>query len=436
MEIVIIERFCLWLFFILYGMKVYVNVFFSPELGFILFHLPIIIATILTFFVSTYIKRPKRIDKWFSLFLLFQMISIMRGGVTGEIDVVRVFADIFSFIIINLFFLRYIYLLRRYNLEVSIIINDIIIGLILFIVVNLVGTFMLHLPSPEQHVFLQFGGIKTKMSFFEIRPYLPFVSTLRRATMLCGLLSILGLFYYIRYRGLNRLIPLVLVISVLFIIFLFDARMIFVNTLLCILITIFFVVDRKYIFLKQFTFLLIFVLIFLPFIYLIIFYRFGLKMNAVLTLSGRVQIWSFALIKVFSKNLLFHLFGNGAYGQTEAGISEYFSHLFRAWGKDHRVKLHNFWLQMYYDQGLIGIFVYLSLAISVLKKGIHLRFYLKKENLLIIIIITIFLFSIFMTEHPIPTYDNFILLPLFTLPYYILKLSLSNLSNKITKYRV
>lgn len=78
--------------------------------------------------------------------------------------------------------------------------------------------------------------------------------------------------------------------------------------------------------------------------------------------SGRETIWGYAMVQIQDSSLLATLFGHGVFSQSALGISHQYSHLFSNMAAEaqSRASLHNSYLQLWLDGGVVGFLVFLS----------------------------------------------------------------------------
>ena len=100
-------------------------------------------------------------------------------------------------------------------------------------------------------------------------------------------------------------------------------------------------------------------------------------------LSRRHEIW-YLTISNYSPNLFELIFGYGYIGQYSSGISELYSNIFTGWGNQDQISVHNSYLQILLDYGLLGI-VLLVITIRKLFK----RF--KEQDQFVLYLVLLFL---------------------------------------------
>jgi len=105
--------------------------------------------------------------------------------------------------------------------------------------------------------------------------------------------------------------------------------------------------------------------------------------EAISLLSRRDAIWNIA-ISNYSPNLYELIFGYGYIGQFSSGISELYSHLFPGYGNQEQISVHNSYLQILLDYGLLGWLLLVVTCLKLLKK-------FKEKNQMVLHMILVFL---------------------------------------------
>ena len=255
--------------------------------------------------------------------------------------------------------------------------SDLAISILLIISFNLLVYFLLGFESPavDKYTF----RLESRISFLEFRVEFPFAHTTREFAQISGLAFILcSAFLFNKLRQFKLDIGSMLALLGIFIaalaIMLADARMIlFVSVICTMMLTIF--VARRRIGILVWSYLAL-TLAFPLFYFLILLYLnntvnievFG---SPTLTLTGRLYVWAAAIQDILELDILQWLVGSGYQSQAVTGMSDEYALLFSNWKDTTNISFHNATLQTLFDTGLIGLAVYYSFILFLVRSNVR-----------------------------------------------------------------
>ena len=209
-------------------------------------------------------------------------------------------------------------------------------------------------PMMNSRIFEFLGFQVTRVNFLIFNNFAYY-------SMFVGLIYILSKsdeLYEKKTSVFNFIIPL-LILSFL------DARGPFIAFLFC------YIFFNKLMKLKiKYHFFLIITIISIPLIINLFFFQFFdlSKEEILFFFSRRDTIWNI-FFENYSPNFFSFLFGYGYIGQYTSGISLIYENLFPGWGNYKQISLHNSYLQILIDYGMIGFIIFMLTIFDFIKKS-------------------------------------------------------------------
>lgn len=320
-----------------------------------------------------------------SLYILLEMVALTVGLIYGSVSPIAFCKQFLWILTISIFMFRSLSDIKS-NRDFSFFVKRIFYILAIFYIINISLSFLGFKGALDQaHAF-----VMESATFRALGIYLPVMnfplSGGIRGSAVPAVFLVVGSLVFIKHEKAHKLLHIFFLLLGLFVILAADSRTALICSIL-LSMPIFFLTDGNRI-LKTAKFAVLLLPVF-PVLLLILASVMSSSDAALVlsrgdgainisTLSNRSVIWG-ATTEYIQRPSWTHIIGNGTNGQIRSGIESQYEFLFdKRLDQETTHSLHNYLLQVFVDQGFIGVLVFLLLCYSIISRVL---IYHSAENL-------------------------------------------------------